>query len=106
MVNFCNPGAFGSTAEFRRQYQRPILAGREPGSSPQEKALGVERNGELSDIVNEFVLRRTNALLSAHLPPKVRLTVARLLGGTGPSSSEATRGACLSWCWQLWPPLY
>ena len=71
MVSFCNPGAFGSPADFRRKYQRPILAGREPGSTEKEQALGTERNGELSDIVNEFVLRRTNALLSAHLPPKV-----------------------------------
>ena len=27
MVNFCNPGVFGTTAEFRKHYERPILAG-------------------------------------------------------------------------------
>ncbi|CAI5958852.1 unnamed protein product, partial [Closterium sp. NIES-65] len=51
--------------------QAPILAGREPHASEEERALGAERSAELSDRVNQFILRRTNALLSNHLPPKV-----------------------------------
>lgn len=35
-------------------------------------ALCQERTAELSTLVNEFILRRTNTLLSEHLPPKVR----------------------------------
>lgn len=79
MVNFCNPGVLGTPSEFRRHFESPILQGREPGSTADEAQLGIERSEELSNIVNSFILRRTNALLSAHLPPKVHLFyVARL----------------------------
>lgn len=71
MVNFCNPGVLGTPSEFRRRFEAPILAGREPDATDNEKEKGTERSSELSSIVNDFILRRTNALLSAHLPPKV-----------------------------------
>lgn len=72
MVNFCNPGVLGSPAEFRKYFEAPILQGREPNSTADQAQLGLERSEELSAKVNHFILRRTNALLSAHLPPKVR----------------------------------
>ncbi|KAL4440282.1 hypothetical protein ABPG75_003283 [Micractinium tetrahymenae] len=71
MVSFCNPGVLGSPAQFRRHFEAPILAGREPDASEAEVALSQERTAELSALVNEFILRRTNTLLSQHLPPKV-----------------------------------
>lgn len=46
------------------------MVGREPDATAEQKAKGLERSNELSAIVNKFILRRTNALLSAHLPPK------------------------------------
>ena len=72
MSSFANPGVLGEPAAFRRRFEAPILAGREPGAPAADAALGAARSEELSAIVNEFILRRTNALLSAHLPPKVR----------------------------------
>jgi hypothetical protein len=65
-------GVLGTPGEFRRRFEGPILAAREPGASPEEVSLGQERSAQLSALVNVFILRRTNTLLSAHLPPKVR----------------------------------
>ncbi|CAD7701124.1 unnamed protein product [Ostreobium quekettii] len=71
MVNFCNPGVLGTRSSFKRHYELPILKGREPDADEEELNLGLERSSELSTIVNKFILRRTNKLLSEHLPPKV-----------------------------------
>ncbi|XP_019444509.1 PREDICTED: protein CHROMATIN REMODELING 25 [Lupinus angustifolius] len=71
MVNFSNPGILGDIAHFRRYYEAPIICGREPTATAEEKKLGVGRSTELSIKVNQFILRRTNALLSNHLPPKI-----------------------------------
>eukprot|EP00873_Tetraselmis_striata_P027428 jgi/Tetstr1/447692/TSEL_035049.t1 len=71
MVNFCNPGLLGPPAKFRKYFEAPIVAGREPDASDHDTQLGQERMAELNDLVGEFILRRTNSLLSQHLPPKV-----------------------------------
>eukprot|EP01018_Ginkgo_biloba_P036784 Gb_13099 [translate_table: standard] len=71
MVNFTNPGVLGDAIAFRRYYEIPLLKGREPTASEVERKLGAERSAELSEKVNQFILRRTNALLSNHLPPKI-----------------------------------
>ncbi|ONK67271.1 uncharacterized protein A4U43_C06F18410 [Asparagus officinalis] len=71
MVNFTNPGVLGDATYFRRYYENPIICGREPTATIEERKLGTERSAELSAKVNQFILRRTNALLSNHLPPKI-----------------------------------
>lgn len=81
MVDFTNPGVLGTPSSFRRTYMHPILTGREPDASDKEKELADSRASELSALVNEFILRRTNALLSAHLPPKlVQIVFCKLTG--------------------------
>ncbi len=59
-----------------RRYELPILAGREPDATESAATRGAERAIELSKAVDPFILRRTNALLSAHLPPKARALIA------------------------------
>ncbi|XP_068642553.1 protein CHROMATIN REMODELING 25 isoform X2 [Aristolochia californica] len=71
MVNFTNPGILGDAAYFRRYYDSPIISGREPCATADARKLGIERSTELSAKVNQFILRRTNTLLSNHLPPKI-----------------------------------
>lgn len=71
MVDFTNPGVLGEEKDFNRHYQTPILRGREPDATDKERAKGEAVAEKLSKIVNQFILRRTNVLLSQHLPPKV-----------------------------------
>ena len=71
MVNFCNPQLLGTISQFRKTYQNPILIGREPDATDSEMAKSESRRVALSDLVNEFILRRTNTILSEHLPPKL-----------------------------------
>jgi DNA repair and recombination RAD54-like protein len=71
MCDFACPGVLGTAASFRRWFEAPILLGREPGASAEERREAGERAKELSGSVDRFILRRTNALLSEHLPPKV-----------------------------------
>jgi superfamily II DNA or RNA helicase len=71
MINFTNRRVLGDQKAFRKYYELPILLGREPEALEQEAEEGAVRSAELSAIVNQFVLRRTNVLLKKHLPPKV-----------------------------------
>ena len=79
MASFCNPKVFESPAHFRRYYDRPILAGREPGASDKEVQLAHERQEEMNKHCNDFILRRTNDILSDHLPPKVCVVCCAML---------------------------
>ena len=81
MVNLCNPGVLGSPAAFRKHYENPILASREPGASAEVLQKGEQRSEELSSIVNDFILRRTNKLLSEFQPPKVVSTLDHVTSG-------------------------
>ncbi|CAM9643718.1 unnamed protein product, partial [Chrysoparadoxa australica] len=81
MVNFTNPGVLGDPTHFRKashihdclllHYLNPILAAREPDAEERQVEKAQRVQNEMSTLVNEFILRRTNTLNAKHLPPKL-----------------------------------
>ncbi|KAF2647857.1 hypothetical protein K491DRAFT_671558 [Lophiostoma macrostomum CBS 122681] len=70
LLNFANPNLLGTRNEFRKQYENPILRGRDAAGSDADRKKGDERLRELLALVNKFIIRRTNDILSKYLPVK------------------------------------
>lgn len=70
LLNFANPNYLGTRQEFRKQYEIPILRGRDAAGSDTDRQKGDERLSELLVKVNKFIIRRTNDILSKYLPVK------------------------------------
>ncbi|KTW27723.1 hypothetical protein T552_02163 [Pneumocystis carinii B80] len=70
LINFVNPGLLGSLNEFRKTYELPILKGRDALGTDKDREIGDQKLEELSVLVNKFIIRRTNDLLSKYLPVK------------------------------------
>ncbi|KAJ8613667.1 hypothetical protein CTAYLR_003158 [Chrysophaeum taylorii] len=75
MVNFTNPSIFGSKENFVKQYERPILRGREPDATDAHKRIAANAQKDLSTISDKFIIRRMNRLNAQHLPPKLTQVV-------------------------------
>ena len=67
----------GSQASFRRVYEDPILASRQPGMNEEVQTLGKERATELKRITSMFILRRTSDINNKYLPPKGSCKLSR-----------------------------
>ncbi|KAJ2906143.1 DNA repair protein rhp54 [Zalerion maritima] len=70
LISFANPGLLGTRLEFRKRFELPILRGRDADACQDDRKKGDERLGELLAIVNKFIIRRTNDILSKYLPVK------------------------------------
>ncbi|KAI1080305.1 recombinational repair protein [Whalleya microplaca] len=70
LISFANPGLLGNRLEFRKRFELPILRGRDADATENERKKGDECLTELLGIVNKFIIRRTNDILSKYLPVK------------------------------------
>ncbi|KAK4187859.1 DNA repair protein rhp54 [Podospora australis] len=70
LISFANPDLLGTRLEFRKRFELHILRGRDADASEAERKKGDECLSELLGIVNKFIIRRTNDILSKYLPVK------------------------------------
>ncbi|KAI9787640.1 MAG: DNA-dependent ATPase protein rad54 [Geoglossum umbratile] len=70
LLNFANPNLLGTHNDFRKKYELPILRGRDAAGSDLARQKGDECLAELLTLVNKFIIRRTNDILSKYLPVK------------------------------------
>lgn len=66
LLNFANPGYLGSKADFRKNFELPIEKGRDADASERQREAGEKAQATLVELVNKFVIRRTNDLLSKY----------------------------------------
>ncbi|KAF2455266.1 P-loop containing nucleoside triphosphate hydrolase protein [Lineolata rhizophorae] len=80
LLNFANPNYLGTRNDFRKKYELPILRGRDAAGTDADRKRGDECLSELLNLVNKFIIRRTNDILSKYLPIKYEHVVFCNLG--------------------------
>ena len=70
LLNFANPSYLGTRMEFRKKFEIPILRGRDADGTDEDKEKGDTALAELAGLVNKFIIRRSNDILSKYLPVK------------------------------------
>lgn len=70
LLNFTNPTLLGSKNRFRKNFENAILQSRDADSTEEQRKKGDDKLVELAHIVNPFIIRRTNDILSKYLPRK------------------------------------
>ena len=86
LVHFVNRNLLGTSAEFRKEYENPILKSRDADCTDKEKQKGQDKIKKLLEVVNRCMIRRTNDILSKYLPPKVEMVITIPLIGNQKAS--------------------
>lgn len=66
LLNFALPSYLGTRLEFRKNYELAIAKGRDADASEVQREKCQEKLKELAVLVNRFVIRRTNDLLTKY----------------------------------------
>lgn len=75
MVDFVNPGILGPYSTFKKEFEGPIMKGRQPGASTTDINNGTVKQEELSELTGQFILRRSASILRGFLPPKTEYVI-------------------------------
>ncbi|KAK2582718.1 hypothetical protein KPH14_004988 [Odynerus spinipes] len=75
LVDFVNPAILGSSTEYKRYYEDPIIAAQCPHASHDAQSLGNDRAKELRDATSPFILRRTQEIINKYLPHKHEVVI-------------------------------
>jgi DNA repair and recombination RAD54-like protein len=81
LLNFACPGLLGNESEFRKNFELPILRGRDAFASDKERQNSDEKLSELVGIASRVIIRRTQDLLRKYLPTKQEHVVFCKLAG-------------------------
>ena len=66
LLNFANPEYLGSKLDFKKNFESKILRGRDADATDKDKLESDAKLKELGGLVNKFIIRRTNDLLSKY----------------------------------------
>jgi DNA repair and recombination RAD54-like protein len=66
LLSFAIPGVLGTESEFRKNFENPILKGRDALASEKDREVGEQKLSELLQIANKFIIRRTSDLLTKY----------------------------------------
>ncbi|CAO3567564.1 unnamed protein product [Mortierella alpina] len=79
MVDFIRPNYLGNLMTFRHNYISPIEHGLYPESTYFEKKISAKKLKVLTDLIQNFVMRKDQAFLKATLPRKSELVISCML---------------------------
>ena len=75
IVNVVCPDILGSESKFLRRYEDPIVRSKQPDATPDEVEAGNDMMEELNELTGQFILRRTQDIISKYLPPKTEYVI-------------------------------
>ena len=75
LVDFVNPNALLSYSKFEKMYEKPITRLEEADATDEEREDGMFKQAQLNQILNSFLLRRTQDTLNDYLPHKTEYII-------------------------------